>query len=205
MLAPVGRTVGAIAGGVAEGTIATSVGAPPSAGGLGVVLSAGVATGAHAFLFEDGPWISTMAPAMFPLDQPSIIGGEPGEAVPDPLGIVDLELEDESVFIPAPDDPMLGSAYAIPLDGSSPTVDLLRSESAPATRAVFAAPIDPATFVASGLHARAAGRRRERRARARRARVEHRAAVRRRREPRVARPHAGGRDRQPRRPARRRA
>ncbi len=151
VLAPVGRTVGAVTSGVAEGTIATAVGAPPSTGGLGVVLSAGVATGQHAFLFEDGPWISTMAPAMFPLDQPSIIGGEPGEAAPDPLGIVDLELEDESVFIPAPDDPMLGSAYAIPLDGSSPTVDLLRSESAPATRAVFAAPIDPATFVASGL------------------------------------------------------
>ena len=152
VLAPVGRTVGAIASGVAAGTIATSVGAPASAGGLGVVLSAGVATGSHAYLFEDGPWISTMAPAMFPLDQPSIIGGEPGEANPDPLGIVDLELEDGSVFIPRTSDATLGSRYAIPLDGSSPTVDLLRSESAEATRAVFVAPIDLATFKAGSAH-----------------------------------------------------
>ena len=149
VLAPVGRTVGVVLGGVADGTIATSVGAPPSAGGLGVVLSAGVATGSHAFLFEDGPWISTMAPAMFPLEQARVIGGEPGEANPDPIGIVDLELEDDSLFIPATDDPTLGSAYAIPLDGSSPTVDLLRSETGEASRAVFVAPLDVASFVAT--------------------------------------------------------
>lgn len=152
VLQPVGRTVGAILGGVAQGTIATSVGAPASVGGLGVVLSAGVATGSHAFLFEDGPWISTMAPAMFPLEQAKIVGGEPGQPNPDPLGIVDLELSDSSVFIPATSDAKLGSAYAIPLDGSSPTVDLLRSESAEATRAVFVAPLEPATFVASSQH-----------------------------------------------------
>lgn len=149
VLAPVGRTVGAIAGGVAEGTIATSVGAPASVGGLGVVLSAGVATGSHAYLFEDGPWISTMAPAMFPLEQAKIVGGEPGQANPDPLGIVDLELSDSSLYIPATGAPTLGSAYAIPLDGSSPTVDLLRSETGDATRAVFVTPLDRATFVAT--------------------------------------------------------
>lgn len=152
VLAPVGRTVGAIASGVATGTIATSVGAPASVGGLGVVLSAGVATGSHAYLFEDGPWISTMAPAMFPLEQAKIVGGEPGQPNPDPLGIVDLELADSSVFIPPTSDVTLGSRYAIPLDGSSPTVDLLRSESAEATRAVFVAPLDLATFVAGSAH-----------------------------------------------------
>ena len=149
VLAPVGRTVGVVTGGVADGTIATSVGAPPSAGGLGVVLSAGVATGSHAYLFEDGPWISTMAPAMFPLEQARVIGGEPGEVQPDPIGIVDLELEDDSLFIPATDDPTLGSVYAIPLDGSSPTVDLLRSETGEASRAVFVAPLAVASFVAT--------------------------------------------------------
>jgi hypothetical protein len=152
VLAPVGRTVGAIASGVATGTIATSVGAPASAGGLGVVLSAGVATGSHPYLFEDGPWISTMAPAMFPLEQAKIVGGEPGQPNPDPLGIVDLELSDSSVFIPRTSDPTLGSRYAIPLDGTSPTVDLLRSESAEATRAVFAVPLDLATFKAGSAH-----------------------------------------------------
>lgn len=149
VLAPVGRTVGAVVGGVASGTIATSVGAPASVGGLGVVLSAGVATGSHAFLFEDGPWISTMAPAMFPLEQAKVIGGEPGEAAPDPLGIVDLELSDSSLYIPSTSAPTLGSAYAIPLDGSSPTVDLLRSETGEASRAVFVAPLDLASFVAT--------------------------------------------------------
>lgn len=148
VLAPIGRTLGRIAGGVASGTIATSIGAPPSAGGLGVVLAAGVATGSNPFLFEDGPWISTMAPAMFPLAQAQIIGGEPGQ-VPDPIGIVDLELEEESIYLPAPDDPTLGSIYAIPLDGSEVTVDLLRSESAAASRVAFAEPLSLAAFRAS--------------------------------------------------------
>jgi hypothetical protein len=149
VLAPVGRTVGVVSKGVAAGTIATSIGAPPSVGGLGVVLSAGVATGSHPFLFEDGPWISTMAPAMFPLEQAKIVGGEPGQPNPDPIGIVDLELSDASLFIPATHAPTVGSAYAIPLDGSSPTVDLLRSETSQATRAVLVVPVDLGTFVAS--------------------------------------------------------
>ena len=87
---------------------------------------------------------------MWPIDPKRIIGG--GNArPPDPDGLVDIEVEPGRTFLPALSNPVLGGAYAIPLDGSSISNDLLRAVSGPAEAGSFALPVDPATFVADPL------------------------------------------------------
>jgi hypothetical protein len=140
-----GRRPAIFFGGVAVGSLGTSLGAPASAGGLGLVLAAVGTTGVTPGLYFDGPWIATALPYMLPLD-PSTYFDSDGESSAD--GVVEIELEREAILMPAPDDPVLGAAYALPLDGSSPTIDLARSVSGPVVGAVFARPVDPATFVA---------------------------------------------------------
>ena len=147
ILVPAGRAAASIAAGVATGSLALTIAAPASAGGLGVVVTAGASTGTTPFLYFDGPWIATLLPYMPPLDPKRIIGGN-GQGGPDPTRLLaDFELEFEKVFSPAPNDPVLGTPYAIPLDGSSPTVDLVRSVSGPASGVGFGSPVDVAGFV----------------------------------------------------------
>lgn len=147
-LVPAGRQAASIAGGVATGTLALSIGAPASVGGLGVVVTAGASTGTTPFLYFDGPWIATLLPYMPPLDPDRIIGSN-GVGGPEPSSLLaDFELEIEKTFTPAPNHPLLGTPYAIPVDGSSPTVDLLRGESGSAVAVACGRPLDVATFVA---------------------------------------------------------
>src|SRR5262245_8929163 len=148
ILVPAGRAAASIVNGVAAGSLALTAGAPASAGGLGVVVTAGATTGTTPFLYFDGPWIATLLPYMPPLDPKRIIGGN-GLGGPDPSHLLaDFELEFEKTFSPAPNHPILGTPYAIPLDGTSQTVDLLRAVSGAVAGVSFGAPVDPATFVA---------------------------------------------------------
>jgi len=148
ILVPAGRAAASIRGGVASGSLVLTASAPASAGGLGVVVTAGAATGTTPFLYFDGPWIATLLPYMPPLDPKRIIGGN-GVGGPDPTHLLaDFELEFEKTFSPAPNHPILGTPYAIPLDGTSQTVDLARAVSGAVTGVAFGTPVDPATFVA---------------------------------------------------------
>jgi hypothetical protein len=147
IVTPVGRQAAPIAGGVANGSLALTVGAPASIGGLGVVVGGGATTGDTPFLYFDGPWIATLLPYMPPVDPDRIIGSN-GVGGPDPAALLtDFELEPEDVFSPAPNHPVLGTPYAIPVDGSSVTVDLVRSESGAAVGVACGRAVDPATFV----------------------------------------------------------
>ena len=145
---PIGRRFGLVTNGLAAGTMAVANALPASKGGLGVVLAGGIITGASSPLFLDGGWIATLLPCMWPPDITNVVGTNPGE--PDPLGLVDLEYEIESFYCPTPNDPLIGTPYAIPLDGSSITNDLVRSISGPAVAPGLAQPI-PAGFVATPL------------------------------------------------------
>lgn len=146
----VGRQVALIDAGVASGNLAVALGAPASAGGLGVVVGGGALFGETGPEYFDGPWAGTSLPIMPPVDPTDIIGGGNGVRAPDPIEeyLVELELEYEKWFLPEPGHPTLGTPYAIPLDGTNVTVDLLQSQSGPATGAALAVAIDNATFVA---------------------------------------------------------
>ncbi|MBI3783882.1 MAG: hypothetical protein HY270_10820 [Deltaproteobacteria bacterium] len=144
----VGRVMAEIQNGVATGTIGVSMGAPASTGGLGIVVAGGAATGATPNLYADGPWVATSLPYLIPLTQGAVVGGENTGPI-DPVGLVDLELSGGAVYLPAPNNPNFGTPFAVPLDGSDVTVDLLRSNSAAAVGASFGQSIDRATFVAT--------------------------------------------------------
>lgn len=144
-----GRRLAVLNGGIATGTLATSLGAPASAGGLGVLLAAGVITGATPPVYDDAGWIATRMPAMWPPENRRIIGNNPRP--PDPTALYDLEVELERMLRPAPSHPQLGTAYAIPLDGSSVTNDVVRSVSGPGTAVAFARAVNAASFVADEL------------------------------------------------------
>lgn len=146
----IGRQVAPIENGVASGALAVALGAPASSGGLGVVVTAGVLMGASGPKYFDGPWVSTLLPILPPLDPDDLIGG--GGTRPPEAGIeqpIEVKLEFEKWFSPAPNHPQLGTPLAIPTDGSSVTVDLLRAESGPAAIALLGIAVDPATFTAA--------------------------------------------------------
>ncbi len=142
-----GRTLAQFSGGVASGQIGVSMGAPASTGGLGIVLAAGAATGPTPNLYADGPWIATSLPYMIPLRQAQIVEGDPADPI-DPHAVMYLALSQSSVYLPPPNNPLPGAPFAIPLDGSNVTVDLLRSNSGPAVGVGFAKLVDRNTFVA---------------------------------------------------------
>ena len=62
IVVPAGRAPASIVGGIAGGSLALTVGAPASAGGLGIVVTAGAATGTTPFLYFYGPLIATLLP-----------------------------------------------------------------------------------------------------------------------------------------------
>src|SRR6185503_17311869 len=102
-----------------ENGVATGQGAPASAGGLHVVLTAAAYVGPFVPDFlegnvPDGPGIATMLPFFPRIDAERAVesGGRGGPATPDVrLGV---ELEDE--FEPPVDDPVLGTPFALPTD-----------------------------------------------------------------------------------------
>lgn len=143
---PVGRQVAAIIGGVASGSLGVNSGAPASGGGLALVLVAGATAGPTPPLYEDGPWIATLLPFMPPLDPTRIIG-QGNVLPPDPEGLVEIRLEPEKLYT-AVGHPLLGTPYALPTDGSSPTIDLARAVAGAPASVVFARLLDANAFVA---------------------------------------------------------
>jgi|GEM_PF-3790718 len=140
---PVGRQVAVFSDGVAEGGVAVWKGAPASRGGLGVVLTAVAYVGPFRPTFfsgnvPDGPGVATLLP-MFPrLDPRRVVDGEGRGGPADPDERLGVELEPA---FPVPvNDPVLGTPFAIPLDGSSLTVDRARVVSGPVSRARFLRP-----------------------------------------------------------------
>jgi hypothetical protein len=122
----VGRRAAIFENGVASGTVAVSRGAPASAGGLRVVLTAAAYVGPFVpGFFEgnvpDGPGVATLLPFFPRIDPERVVEseGRGGPATPE----VRLGVELESEFDPPVDDPVLGTPFALPTDGSSPTVD----------------------------------------------------------------------------------
>lgn len=146
---PVGRQVALFSAGAAQGTLGVRVAAPASVGGLGIALVGGAATGSVGPLFFDGPWVATQLAFMPPTDPRDLVG-RGNVPPPDPSLLVEVRIEDEfepeEVFLPPPGHPVLGTPYAIPLDGSSPTVGLARSESGPAVCAGLALAVSAATY-----------------------------------------------------------
>lgn len=146
-IAPIGRQVALLAAGGALGDIAVATGAPASAGGLGVVLAAVGLTGPSAPVYLDGAPIMTRLPLLFPVDLTRVTGNTPPP--PDPNYLVDVEITPEvgRWFIPGPGDAVPGEPFAIPLDGTSVSNDLLQARAGSAVAAALAQPI-AAGFVA---------------------------------------------------------
>ncbi len=133
----VGRQVAVLSGGVAQGSIAIWRGAPASADGLRVVLTALAYVGPFSSGFfegnlPDGPGLATMLPFFPRLDPERVLDGEGRGGPAGPSVRLGIELEDE--FDPPVDDPQLGTPFAIPTDGSSPTVDRAVVRSGPIVR-----------------------------------------------------------------------
>jgi parallel beta-helix repeat protein len=133
-LEPVGRAAALLSGGVARGRIAIRAGLPARAGGLAVALVAVALTGPLDPGFFDGaiptgPGISTALPFLPLRDLGRIIRDRAVPAGPDTT----LQQLVQFAAVPPAD------AYALPLDGSEPTIDGARILSQPATRVSFRA------------------------------------------------------------------
>src|SRR5262249_28977165 len=159
----VGRQVALFSGGVAEGTLAVWKGAPASAGGLTVVLTAMAYVGPFSPSFfagnvPDGPGVATSLP-MFPrLDPDRVIEGDGrgGPAAPDER----LGFEWEPAFDGQEKHPVLGPLFALHTDGSNVTIDRAVVVSGAVSRARFLRPAELAGFsngVEAPLHPGAGG------------------------------------------------
>ena len=145
----VGRSAAIFTNGVAQGTIAIWRGAPASSGGLHVVLTAAAYVGPFSPGFmlgnvPDGPAITTLLPFFPRLDPDRVIesGGRGGPAGPE----VRLGVQTEPAFDPPVGDPDLGTPFALPTDGSSPTIDRVLVQSGEASRVRFVQPSIAAGF-----------------------------------------------------------
>ena len=163
---PIGRQVALFENGVASGTVAVSAGAPASAGGLTVLLTAAAYIGPFDGFMNDnvphGPAVATMFPFLPKLDPDRVVdgdgaGGRAGSAVR-----IELVLEPD-IDLPF-EDPRLDAPFAIRTDGSSVTVDRAVVFSGAFARAGFVRPSDPSDFplvghdaVQSPLHRDAGG------------------------------------------------
>lgn len=139
----VGRQIAFFVNGVARGSVAAWRGAPASAGGLRVVLVAATYVGPMT-LFDgnvpEGPAVATLFPFFPELDPDRVIDGSHvgPPSTTEPLGV-----DFEPAFDIPVDDPELGTPFALPTDGSSPTIDRADSVSGPMVRlrSVEAAPL----------------------------------------------------------------
>ena len=140
-LEPVGRGVALFSDGVARGTLAVHAGLPPSSGGLSVVLVALALTGPFDIGFYNGevpsgPAISTALPfvpqhdlARLFHDRAVLVG--PNTTLQEVIRFAALS----SGAAPAP--------FALPLDGTSPSIDVAVVNSQPAVKAALFENIEP--------------------------------------------------------------
>ena len=134
-LKQVGRAVALFSGGVARGAVAIHAGRPASQGGLTVVLTAMTLTGPFDPNFfggsiPSGPAIATALPFFPQRDLAKLIRDR---AVP--VGpTTTLQQVIDFVMLPVPG---ATAPFALPTDGSAPTIDAAVVNSQPAVRAVF--------------------------------------------------------------------
>jgi hypothetical protein len=144
----VGRQIAIFQNGVATGSVAVSSGAPASAGGLSVVLTAAAYVGPFTTRFAgnvpDGPPVATLLPFVPRFDPNRVVegGGRGGRAGPETR----LGVQLEPAFEPPVGDPVLGTPLALPTNGSSPTIDRATVVSGPFSRARFVRPSVAAGF-----------------------------------------------------------
>lgn len=141
----VGRQVGDFASGRLHGSLGIQVAAPATMGGLLVELSAAAYTGSDpAALFADGPAIYTLWPYFPPLDPKRVVGGN--APPPDPNLPSEVKFDITRNYLPALSHPLLGGAFAVPLDGSEPSTDQVRVVSGDAVRVAFFDEVDPTAY-----------------------------------------------------------
>lgn len=144
----VGRQAGLLSSGRLRSSIGIQAAAPASIGGLNVVLVAGVYTGSdHTELYSDGTLLLTRWPFFPPLDPKRVFEGS--APPPDPDRTCELEYETERHLRPVPGAPVIGSAFALPTDGSSPSTDQLTVVSGDAVAARLMVKAPAATFRAT--------------------------------------------------------
>jgi len=139
-LEPVGRAVALLNGGVAQGSIAIRAGLPTSHGGLTIALTAMALTGTFDPGFFDGnvpngPAITTAQPFVPQSDLTRLIRDRAAPVGPDTTLQPILQF---GAFPPA----AALQLFALPLDGSSPTIDAALVHAQAATRVAFRS--DPA-------------------------------------------------------------
>ena len=135
--------------GVARGSIAVWKGGPATAGGLRVILTAVAYVGPYDLMFlagnvPDGPGVSTLQPVFPELDPLRTIEGHGEGGMPSPT--TRLGFEFEAAFDPPVGHPLLGTPFAVPTDGTSPTIDRATIQSAAFSRARFLMLSSPAAF-----------------------------------------------------------
>ena len=146
----VGRQVAVFANGAATGTLAVHKGAPASAGGLTVVLTAVAYVGDFSpnfFMGElpDGPGVATLLPFFPRIDPDRVFGGNGGGGPANPDGRLN-EIELAPAFMVPVRDPVLGTPFALPTDGTSATIDRARVDSGSLSRLRFVRPSVAADF-----------------------------------------------------------
>ena len=134
-LEPVGRAVALLSGGVARGSVAIHAGLPTSHGGLTIALTAMALTGTFDPGFFDGnvpngPAITTAQPFIPQSDLGRLIRDRAAPVGPDTTLQPILQF---GAFPPA----AALQLFALPLDGSSPTIDAALVYAQPATRVAF--------------------------------------------------------------------
>ncbi len=133
-LEPVGRAVALFGGGVARGSVAIRAGLPASQGGLAVALTGLALTGPFNPSFfggniPSGPGISTAQPFLLQRDLTKLIRDRAAAVGP----TTTLQQVLQFAALPSPSD---ATAFALPLDGSVPTIDVaLVNSQAPASAA----------------------------------------------------------------------
>ena len=134
-LKQVGRVVALFSGGVARGAVAVHAGRPASQGGLTVALTAMALTGPFSPSFfggniPSGPAIASALPFFPQRDLAKLIHDRAVPAGPNTT----LQQVVDFVMLPSPG---AGAPFALPTDGSAPTIDLALVNSQTAVRAVF--------------------------------------------------------------------
>lgn len=148
-LAYAGRQVGQIAAGRTLGSIGVHLAAPASMGGLRIALVAGAFTGGDPdVLYSNGTPIYTLWPFFPPLDPDRVLEGTNSPS-PDPTLPSELKFDIERNYLPAPAHPILGTPFALPVDGSEETTDQFVSVSGTARSTRFFVEASTSTFRAT--------------------------------------------------------
>ena len=145
----VGRQIAIFHNGVAQGTLFVWKGAPASAGGLHVVLTALAYVGpfSPSFFFgsvPDGPPVATLLPFFPRYDPDHVVEANGRGGLAEPGHRLGIELE--PAFEPPVDDPDLGTPFALATDGSSPTIDRVAVYGGPLSRLRFVRPSSATGF-----------------------------------------------------------